>query len=172
MDLGLNNKRALVIASSKGLGRGIAETLAAEGAELLLCGRDEAALQDAAKGIIDRGGRAKWTACDLSAPDFANTMTAKAKAELGGVDILVNNTGGPPPRHGAIYHVGSNCNARPYHGWERDWPDKPATARYDCGRLGSRSDTDLLRRRTAHSQFGTFKHIACRFGWLEQDTRC
>ena len=97
MDLGLNNKRALVIASYKGFGRGIAETLAAEGAELLLCGRDEAALQDAAKGIIDRGGRAKWTACDLSAPDFANTMTAKAKAELGGVDILVNNTGGPPP---------------------------------------------------------------------------
>ncbi len=98
MDLGLNGKRALVLASSRGLGRGVAAALAAEGASVLLTGRDEAALAAAAAEITDAGqGQAQWIASDLADPDFAAKLADAAGQRLGGVDILVNNTGGPKP---------------------------------------------------------------------------
>lgn len=98
MDLGLNGKRALVMSSSRGLGLGIAKALAAEGAHVLLSGRTTAALASAAKAITDTGpGRADFVAMDLTAQDAADTLLAAANEKLGGVDILVNNTGGPPP---------------------------------------------------------------------------
>ncbi|RWR29330.1 SDR family oxidoreductase [Sinirhodobacter populi] len=98
MDLGLKGRKALVLASSKGLGRGVAEALAAEGADVLLTGRDEAALQDAAETITRRGhGRADWVRADLSSADFAKTLAAEAVCRMGQIDILVNNSGGPKP---------------------------------------------------------------------------
>jgi len=98
MDLGLKGKKALVLASSKGLGLGIAEALAAEGADVLLTGRDQAALAAAAEAITARGqGKADWVASDLTDPNFVESLASVAEERLGRVDVLVNNTGGPAP---------------------------------------------------------------------------
>lgn len=98
MDLGLTDKRALVMSSSRGLGLGIAETLAAEGANVLLTGRSEDKLMAAAQRINDRGaGTAGWVAADLADPNSAEILSKAAQEAMGGVDILVANTGGPPP---------------------------------------------------------------------------
>lgn len=98
MDLGINGKRALVLASSQGLGLGIATQLCREGANVLLCGRVEEKLAAAAKALTDAGpGKAEFAVVDLSDAEAASTLYAAAKEKLGGVDILVNNTGGPPP---------------------------------------------------------------------------
>lgn len=98
MDLGLNGKRALVMSSSRGLGLGIAETLAAEGAHVLLTGRNEDRLRQNAEAINARGaGRADHMAADLADPASAEALARAAEDRLGGVDILLANTGGPPP---------------------------------------------------------------------------
>lgn len=98
MDLGLKDRRALVLASSRGLGRGVAEALAAEGARVMLTGRDETALAEAADAINARGaGQVEWAKVDLSARDFAASLAAHVQERFGGIDILVNNTGGPKP---------------------------------------------------------------------------
>lgn len=97
MDLQLVGKRALVTASSRGLGLGIAETLAGEGADVFLCGRSGDRLAKAVQDINARdGGRAHFAVTDLAQPDAAATLHRAATAALGGIDILVNNTGGPP----------------------------------------------------------------------------
>lgn len=97
MDLGLAGKRALVLSSSRGLGRGIAESLAAEGADVVLTARSEDKLKAAADAINQRGqGKASYVVADLKV-DPAD-VHAKAIAALGGpIDILISNTGGPPP---------------------------------------------------------------------------
>lgn len=98
MDLGIAGKRALVLASSRGLGLGIAKALAAEGAHVLLCGRSDAQLQANCDAINSAGkGKADWIRADLSDENFVETITAAVSEKLGGVDILVNNTGGPTP---------------------------------------------------------------------------
>ncbi len=98
MDLGLVGKRALVLASSRGLGLGIARALAMEGAHVLICGRSQDRLAAAAEDITTKGpGKAEYVAIDLKQSDSAEVLFAEARKALGGVDILVNNTGGPPP---------------------------------------------------------------------------
>lgn len=98
MDLGLTGKRALVMASSKGLGLACATAMAAEGAHVLLCGRSADKLAAAAQEITARGpGRADFVVVDLTDPASVQVLLDGAQDKLGGVDILVNNTGGPPP---------------------------------------------------------------------------
>lgn len=98
MDLQISGKRALVLASSRGLGAGIAAALAAEGANVLLCGRSGEKLEANCAAINARGqGRADWVWADLADPDFVPNLLTAVKEKLGGVDILVNNTGGPVP---------------------------------------------------------------------------
>ncbi|MEH6831307.1 MAG: SDR family oxidoreductase [Sulfitobacter sp.] len=98
MDFGLKNKRALVLASSRGLGLGCAEHLAAEGVHVLLTGRSEERLAQAAAAITAKGqGKADYVVCDLTDSVAVETLASAAAEILGGVDILVNNTGGPPP---------------------------------------------------------------------------
>ncbi|CDZ52948.1 SDR family oxidoreductase [Neorhizobium galegae] len=98
MDLGLNGKRALVLASSRGLGLGIAKALASEGAHVLLVGRSGERLADNCKAINAEGkGKADWVWGDLSEENFVEAMKTAVKEKLGGIDILVNNTGGPTP---------------------------------------------------------------------------
>jgi 3-oxoacyl-[acyl-carrier protein] reductase len=95
MDLGLKGKRALVLSSSRGLGRGVAEALAAEGADLVMSARSEDKLRAAAEAINAAGrGRACYIAADLKSE--ADAIHARAMDVLGGVDILIANTGGPP----------------------------------------------------------------------------
>lgn len=98
MDYGLTGKRALVLASSRGLGLSVAEALAGEGANVLLSGRSKEKLAAGAAAINERNhGKAACTTLDLADPGAAKALFDGAVEKLGGVDILVNNTGGPPP---------------------------------------------------------------------------
>jgi 3-oxoacyl-[acyl-carrier protein] reductase len=91
MDLQLKNKRALVFGASTGIGRAIAEVLVHEGATVTLCSRNEEKLKNAAKET----GAAHFISCDLTKAGEAKQATEKALANMGGIDILVTNTGGP-----------------------------------------------------------------------------
>lgn len=96
MDLGLTGKRALVLSSSRGLGRACAEVLAAEGAEVFMTARSGDKLDAAVAAIEAAGGTAHAFAADLTTQ--VDEIYARAEHEMGGVDILVANTGGPPAR--------------------------------------------------------------------------
>ena len=97
MDFGLKGKRALVLSSSRGLGLGVAQSLAAEGADVVMTARSAEKLEAAAQAITAKGpGRAQAFLGDLSR-DLDKIYEA-AMSALGGVDILVANTGGPPAR--------------------------------------------------------------------------
>jgi 3-oxoacyl-[acyl-carrier protein] reductase len=93
MELGLRGKVALVTGSSRGIGRGIALAFAAEGCDLLLTGRDEAALGEVAKSIRDNGRKAAVRALDLRDAETPQMLVEVARREFGGLDILVNNAG-------------------------------------------------------------------------------
>jgi 3-oxoacyl-[acyl-carrier protein] reductase len=93
MELGLEGKVALVTGSSRGIGRGIALALAAEGCDLLLTGRDVPALEDVANSIRSERRKAAVCALDLRQPTAAATLVEAARHEFGGLDILVNNAG-------------------------------------------------------------------------------
>ena len=97
MDLGLKNKVALVAAASRGLGRAVAEELAAEGASLLLCSRREEAINKAAKEIAQTtGAKVLALAADVSEAADVAKLTQFGAERLGRIDILVTNAGGPP----------------------------------------------------------------------------
>ncbi len=97
MDLGLRGRTALVAASSKGLGRAVAEALGAEGANLVLCARGEGALRETAEAIRGATGvRVVDVVADVSDPADVARVVAAAEEAFGGVDVLVTNSGGPP----------------------------------------------------------------------------
>jgi 3-oxoacyl-[acyl-carrier protein] reductase len=97
MDLGLSGKRALVLSSSRGLGLGVAQSLASEGANVMMTARSGERLAAAAKGIDAKGkGRAHVFVGELAGN--VDKIFAAATEALGGIDILVANTGGPPAR--------------------------------------------------------------------------
>ena len=97
MDLGLQGKRALVLSSSRGLGLGVAQALAAEGASVMMTARSADRLRAAAEAINSAGpGRAETFVGELASN--VEAIHQAALDALGGVDILVANTGGPPAR--------------------------------------------------------------------------
>jgi 3-oxoacyl-[acyl-carrier protein] reductase len=97
VDLGLRGKVALVAASSKGLGRAVAEELAAEGAHLVMCARGKETLEQTAQSIREKTGvNVIAVAADVSNPADASRVAKAALDGLGRVDILVTNSGGPP----------------------------------------------------------------------------
>jgi 3-oxoacyl-[acyl-carrier protein] reductase len=93
MELGLAGKAALVTGSSRGIGRGIATALADAGCNVVLTGRDQAALEEVAEAIRRTGAKAAVVALDLRAEGAAEMLVDAARRELGGLDILVNNAG-------------------------------------------------------------------------------
>ena len=93
MDLGLNQKVALVTGSSRGIGRSIALTLADEGCDLLLTGRDQAMLDETAAAIRDKGRKAVIVNIDLREEHAPATLIDTVQRELGHLDVLVNNAG-------------------------------------------------------------------------------
>lgn len=98
MDLGLAGKNALIGASSQGLGFACAMELAREGVNVLICGRSEGPLKEAHAAIDAAGpGKVVSVVADLSEEDGQQMVLQAAHKGLGTVDILITNTGGPPP---------------------------------------------------------------------------
>jgi 3-oxoacyl-[acyl-carrier protein] reductase len=96
MHLGIEGRVALVAAASKGLGRAIADELAAEGARLVICARGKEAL-DATRAELSRSGATvRAVIADLSTLEGIERVARDALDHFGQVDILVNNAGGPP----------------------------------------------------------------------------
>ena len=94
MDLGIGGRRAVVCASSRGLGRGCAEALAAAGCDLVMNARGAEALEEAARAIREAHGVSVETvAADVATPEGQGAVIEAA----GAPDILVTNAGGPPP---------------------------------------------------------------------------
>jgi len=93
MDLGIAGRKALVMGASRGLGRAVAEALIGEGAITAICARDKERLDSAAREL----GAEPFPA-DLSKRGVPAQLVQDVVARLGGLDILVVNTGGPPPR--------------------------------------------------------------------------
>ena len=93
MDLGLKDKIALVTGSSRGIGRGIALALAAEGCDVMLTGRDNGALEETAAAIVKWDRRASYAVGDLREKDAPGKLIEQVKRDFGALDILVNNAG-------------------------------------------------------------------------------
>jgi 3-oxoacyl-[acyl-carrier protein] reductase len=97
MDLGLRGKVAVVAAASRGLGRAVAEELAAEGCPLVMCARGEETLSAAVDAISSgTGAQVVGIAADISRAEEVNRVVSAALDRFGRVDILVTNAGGPP----------------------------------------------------------------------------
>src|SRR6266702_441350 len=98
MELGLKGRGALVGGASRGLGRAVAEGLAAEGCRLMLWSRSASSLERAGKELNERhSSEVHVVAADARDPGAAAAVAAAAAAALGSVDVLVLNAGGPPP---------------------------------------------------------------------------
>ncbi|MDB5195935.1 MAG: family oxidoreductase, partial [Flaviaesturariibacter sp.] len=96
MDLGLHKKVALVLASSKGLGKAVATELAKEGAKVVICGTDALALQATEKEIdAIAPGKVASFICDITEEASRKQLIEQSVNAFGPIDILVTNTGGP-----------------------------------------------------------------------------
>jgi 3-oxoacyl-[acyl-carrier protein] reductase len=97
MDLQLTGKAALVMAASKGLGKAIATSLSAEGANVVIASRNEAELSETARVIsLLTGNSVIPVAADVTDLKMLDALVKTTAERLGGIDILVNNSGGPP----------------------------------------------------------------------------
>lgn len=101
MDFRIKGKTALIIAGSRGLGGAIAEALAAEGVRVAITARSQASIDERIEVICDRGGEAFGISADLTEWNSIESAVEEARRRLGSVDILVLNTGGPPPSKAA-----------------------------------------------------------------------
>jgi 3-oxoacyl-[acyl-carrier protein] reductase len=99
MNTGLKDRVAIVAASSSGLGRAVAEGLAAEGCQLALCSRSRERIDAAAGAITAEYGVRAWArALDVTRPAAVAEFVAAAAREFGRIDICVTNAGGPPAK--------------------------------------------------------------------------
>lgn len=97
MDLGIKGKNALVLASSRGIGLGLATKLCEEGAHVMISGRTAERLAAASERLTNAGpGTCRHTVVDFFDRDSADTLYNAAQESLGSIDILINNSGGPP----------------------------------------------------------------------------
>ena len=95
MDLGIHNRRALVCASTRGLGYACAQALAREGCAVLINGHDRGRLDAAVNSLRATGARVDGILADLNQHEERSSLLEAA----GEIDILVNNNAGPPPGH-------------------------------------------------------------------------
>jgi 3-oxoacyl-[acyl-carrier protein] reductase len=112
MDLKLKNLRALVTGSSRGLGYATALGLASEGCQVVVNSRDLGRANAAAEKIRQRSGAmVSGAAGDVSDPAVPEALVAQAAAQMGGLDLLVTNAGGPPPGRFEIFDDATWQNA-------------------------------------------------------------
>lgn len=97
MELKLRGHVALVMASSRGLGKAVATQLAIEGCNVMLTGRDAAVLEQTRSSIASQTG-SKVVACvaDMAKAEDISKLVANTREQLGTINILINNSGGPP----------------------------------------------------------------------------
>lgn len=102
MELGLKGKSALVTAASKGIGRGVAKVLAAEGCKVVISSRDKASIQETTKQIIRETSNKSvhGFSADLTIRGDIERLIQDANEVVGGIDVLAYNTG--PPRPGTF----------------------------------------------------------------------
>jgi 3-oxoacyl-[acyl-carrier protein] reductase len=93
MDLGLRNRACVITGASRGIGRATAVELAAEGASVLLVGRDAESLGEAVDACREKGGRAELLALDVTEPVAGERILAACLEHFGRLDVLVNNAG-------------------------------------------------------------------------------
>ncbi|NOX70447.1 MAG: SDR family oxidoreductase [Gammaproteobacteria bacterium] len=122
MQLNLKMKKAFVLGSSSGLGKAIALKLAAEGAAVVIAGRDESKLQQASKDT----GAVAAIAGDLTIPGEPERMVREAAASLGGLDIIVINSGGGGP--GTLGESTNHARENAYHAMLRPAIDAATAA--------------------------------------------
>jgi 3-oxoacyl-[acyl-carrier protein] reductase len=134
MDLELTGARALVLGSTSGLGRAVAASLAAEGAEVVVSGRDQSRADAAASAL----GAKAAVAVDLTKRGAGQTVVAGAVSALGGLDICVVNTGGGRP--GGVMSTEGHDDAA-YHSMLRPTLE---VARAAAPHLGARGRGRLL----------------------------
>ncbi|MCT8139348.1 SDR family oxidoreductase [Anaerobacillus sp. CMMVII] len=97
MDLGLKGKVALVLASSKGLGKAIALKYAEEGTNVMLASRNEVGLKETAEELTRQTGvEIGYCVCDLKIVEDIRSLVTETVARFGKIDVLINNSGGPP----------------------------------------------------------------------------
>jgi NAD(P)-dependent dehydrogenase (short-subunit alcohol dehydrogenase family) len=109
----LQNRTALVTGAGRGIGRAIAEELAAQGARVAVAARSEAELEDVVAGITKRGGSARAFAVDLFDRDATVKLPQTVRSALGPIDILVNNAG-----------IGSSASPGPVVQMDLDYWDR------------------------------------------------
>lgn len=97
MDLGLKDRVALVGASSQGLGKAIAKSLAQEGAKIAICSRNQRTLEETRQALeAETNAKVISVVADLSLKQDIEKLLETVQAKLGAIDILINNTGNPP----------------------------------------------------------------------------
>jgi 3-oxoacyl-[acyl-carrier protein] reductase len=146
MNLELEGKVALVTGGSRGLGRAIALRLAEEGCGLGICARGEEALSEVAEEVRGMGRPVYYQALDVTEAQGVDAFVEQAAAELGGIDILVNN-------------VGVNRRVAFAESEDRDWLEILDVNFHSHVRF-SRAVVPHLRQRTA----GVILFIASIFG--------
>ena len=97
MDLGLKDRVALVCASSRGLGKAIAKSLAQEGAIVAICSRNQKTVEETRKTLeVETNAKIIGVVADLSLKQDLEKLLETVRDRLGSIDILINNTGNPP----------------------------------------------------------------------------
>ncbi|MEQ8266607.1 MAG: SDR family oxidoreductase [Parvibaculum sp.] len=91
MDLGLKGKKAIVTGGTRGIGRAIAETLAAEGADIAICARNQDQVDEAVAALSKKGGKVLGGVADIADGEGLKKWIAGTAKALGGIDIIVAN---------------------------------------------------------------------------------
>jgi len=160
MDLGLKGKVALVAAASRGLGRAVAEELAAEGVSLVLCSRSAETITKAANEITHATGvDILAQATDVARPDDVARLVQSGIERFGRIDILVTNAGGPPA--GQFESLSQEqWKPRPPDALQRDRTGAPRFAGNERARLGPHPEHHFNCRKAAGGKLDAVEQLA------------